>query len=341
VIKTFKSAMARAAKTLALPTDLPPKRIRWIYCDDLPPALAAGSVTHVVCTCGKHRGRIRGGTAPVEVDDFIEEVIRERERRRRAAREVDEEDYWPFDQGGTLPRDSDFDFPEDSVEQPEEVADRDADDQPETSETDSEDDEGGRSPRDHHEEEIHAALATYSSMSSPGRIDMYMSLIIWDFWFYVGGLSRAGKYSLTLKKVTSLAELFLDSILYHELFHYYCDVQTYLTASSGSPYRNRAKEEPLAVAFSRWRVGEEHRISTHVEAFVEKRFDYSKLPWYRDWRDFLGDAVLAEGLFDYLPYADKKLLKSKGVDVPSLLFGSIEGVIEKPNVALVIWWPSI
>jgi len=302
------------------------------------------------------------------IRDFVRQTLNERRRReeerRRASRErprqddydyphdgyddaSEEEDYWPFDEDQRLPKEMDFPFPEEGINNP-------SSELPELPEpsngdqrtNDEQTESGDETDREEEREVVVDAVATYKNMRSPGLIQFYMGNVLFDFWFHVVRLSQSGKYSLTISKVKMLAEIYLHSVLYHELFHYFCDVQSYisgdLTRSASAPpgYRSSPKEEPLAVAFSRWRVGEEHKISTHVEAFIDSSFNYEKVPWYRNWINFKGDVVLTKGIYDYIPYDDLGALMKRGVDAPALLFKSIGAVIEAPNAALILWWPE-
>ena len=353
MLKTFKKALSKESGALAQPSTRTwtPRRRGMLECDH--PRVRnpkTGTVVHAFCICGKHlppsipfRTKGQSDDLTKKIREFVRDMLDERfsrEHQGRRHQEEIEEDYWPFDENERLPRELDFPFPEEGIHQPSEEL-------PGPAPAGTSD--GGHTGSQSEKERsvVVDVVATYKDMKSPGLIEFYMGNVLFDFWFHVVRLSGTGKYSLTVTKVEKLAELYLHSVLYHELFHYFCDVQSYVSgdrsrraAAGRGGYRSSPTEEPLAVAFSRWRVGEEHRISTYVEAFVDSSFNYEKLPWYRDWVNFKGDVVLTKGIYDYVPYDDMNALRAKGVDAPGLLFRSIDAVIEEPNVAMILWWPD-
>ena len=180
----------------------------------------------------------------------------------------------------------------------------------------------------------------------PGRINFNTNRIQRAFTHHMGALHGG----LTPKQKENLARIFLHSILFHELFHYFCDIQTHLTGAKavedywrkdGKELRAGRIEEPLAVAFSHWRTGRDHDIGVgYVKDFVDVRFAYSGVPFYSEWKKYEGGKYLSWGLCDYLPEQKRRKAQlARGVDVADLLLRSIEPVIEAPNAALILWWP--
>jgi len=229
--------------------------------------------------------------------------------RRRTDREREGLGGWPFSSDGFLMEESEIEYPRRSIEKPEDA------------------------------QEGTDFIATYEDMVSPGRINFFMSAVLWEFWYCMGSMARTGQYSLTKLEATALAEVFVHSTLYHEVFHHFCDVQTYLVEQVDRGFRRRRIEEPLAVAYSRWRVGRETQMHDYVQAFMDRRFDYSSLRWYRDWTKFAGQHALKQGLADYLPYSGKAAGVAAGIDVAGFLFSGIETILESPNSGLLLWWP--
>ena len=146
-------------------------------------------------------------------------------------------------------------------------------------------------------------------------------------------------FQLSQSSVAKLSELYLFSIWYHELFHHYCDVQTYLSGYSDRTWRTRAQEEPLAVAYSRHRVGALYSAENYVSAFLELRYDYTKLKYYSDWKDYLSKKSFQEGLASYVPLPRLHDLRRVGFAPGSFLFDSVPLITSQEHYAIVFWWP--
>ena len=183
------------------------------------------------------------------------------------------------------------------------------------------------------------------------RINFYLVRILPAFSSHSATVSRQSR--LTESQRHKLAQHFLERILWHELFHYFCDVQTPLVGGqAGGKYwrntgfRSAPGEEPLAEAFSYWRTCKDRsrrgRRLKYMEAFEEAMQDsMASLPYYRNWVLFKERGDLAAGLCDYLPERERRQqLCSRGVDAADLLLRSIEPVIATPNAALILWWPK-
>lgn len=318
-LESFLGELRDCSGLLALTETIPKKNWELVDCHRLPGPFQSGEIIHAVCDCGKHYPLDRRGVAPDHSDRLVDELFH---RAYRSSREREGGDSWPYARNGVLLQESEFPGPLGSAELPE---------------TEELGEGGEDGPED--EPEISDALATYRRMASPGRVSFFMGRIIESFWSQIRAVAATGRHSLSSERVAEFGGLFLKSILYHELFHYFCDVQAYLSGDPRGTFKRRSLEEPLAVAYGRWRISGDLPFRPDLEAYLEKRYDYRRLRWYRNWRDYDGDMALCEGLFAYLPYLAKDELKAHGIHPGRLLLGSIETIIQSPNASLVIWWP--
>lgn len=128
-------------------------------------------------------------------------------------------------------------------------------------------------------------LGSYSPMRSPGKIRLNRRKIL-EFSKYILKENISLKpfgYPLNCNDAKRILKMIFDMVLYHELFHYFCDVMI--------PFENHKntnvilEEEALAVAFSYLYAPDRVNFysSFNKYKFKELYFDRIAAPGYRDW----------------------------------------------------------
>lgn len=183
-------------------------------------------------------------------------------------------------------------------------------------------------------------LGSYTPMNSPGIITFYVNNITRYTGSLIRKLVKSG-FSFNLELVVSTAFLVVKDVMFHELFHYYCDYKRRLTSATF----DRDKEEALAVAHSylnigrhmlgyrlrydfyheyrkienhfysnfnmnigrgmRWRVYSEEFKNHHYNAFTSKG--------YRDWQLYINRNSYETDFYDYIKNSQLDVLLSNGV----------------------------
>lgn len=147
-------------------------------------------------------------------------------------------------------------------------------------------------------------LGSYSPMRSPGKIKLNKKNIIElsKFIFNENLYKKPFGHSINLKDSRRIISMVFEMILYHELFHYFCDVMI--------PYLDHKKtnfipdEEALAVAFSFLYAPNRlnYYSSFNKYNFEELFFDKIKSTGYRDWVNYKKMEDFSLGVMKYINY---------------------------------------
>ncbi|MGM0641994.1 MAG: hypothetical protein ACQESN_11300, partial [Thermotogota bacterium] len=134
----------------------------------------------------------------------------------------------------------------------------------------------------------HCLLGSYTKMSSPGILALYQKNIRSFFWGVVRYvLFHNQGFWITKNDLKYMAEGIVLTVMWHEQFHFCCDVIRQTVGSTP----DFMTEEALAVAYSRKKLFNvrsdgKSRISRVQAPFfskiTQKAFSYSS-PGYRDW----------------------------------------------------------
>jgi hypothetical protein len=174
-------------------------------------------------------------------------------------------------------------------------------------------------------------LGTYRRMRSPGLITINIDNMQIFFWSIICELSCKNRYTLTREKIEELARLCILKTLYHELFHHFTDVQSYITRKFRYDYFT---EEALAVACSRHMVGFEAQNNTpFVSDFLNLAYSYT-MPGYRDWVDYKSDEQFLLKLSEYIEIIDP--LSQMGQEITPISESLLYAVFENPNTEFQI-----
>lgn len=169
-------------------------------------------------------------------------------------------------------------------------------------------------------------LGSFRRMNSPGRITLNIDNIQISFWTTIFKLICNKKYKFTQEKIEELAKLAIFKTLFHELFHLYVDVQSYLSEH----YRYNFKiDEALAVAFSRIQIGYETKNHSYISDYLDLAYSYT-LHGYKDWVNYKGEEQFIQKLIEYIAI-DNKLMET-GQEVTPIVEGLLYSIIENPNV---------
>ena len=169
-------------------------------------------------------------------------------------------------------------------------------------------------------------LGTYRRMQSPGVLTIHVDNMQIFFWSIIFELSCKNRYTFTREKIEELARLCILKTLYHELFHHFTDVQSYITRMFHYDY---FMEEALAVACSRHMVGFEAQNNTpFVSDFLNLAYSYS-LPGYRDWVDYKSDEQFLLTLSEYIGITNP--LVQMGQEITPITESLLYAVFENPN----------
>ncbi len=169
-------------------------------------------------------------------------------------------------------------------------------------------------------------LGTYRRMRSPGLITINIDNMQIFFWSIICELSCKNRYTFTREKIEELARLCILKTLYHELFHHFTDVQSYISRNFRYDYFT---EEALAVACSRHMVGFEAQNNTpFVSDFLNLAYSYT-IPGYRDWVDYKSDEQFLLKLSEYIEIIDP--LSQKGQEITPIAEALLYSVFENPN----------
>lgn len=172
-------------------------------------------------------------------------------------------------------------------------------------------------------------LGSYRRMQSPGRITLNIDNIQISFWSIIFKLICDKGYTFTREKIEELAKLSIYKTLYHELFHHFIDVQSYLSKDYSYDFE---VDEALAVAFSRLLVGYETKFNhTYISDFLELSYSY-KLRGYRDWVNYKAEEQFVLKVIDYIKI-DKKLI-FKGQQITPIVDALMYSIVENPNVVV-------
>lgn len=172
----------------------------------------------------------------------------------------------------------------------------------------------------------HYLLGLYSPMRSPGQVILFSGNLRNFFW----GLVRKIIVQVPMISKFDLgagARMVTTKTYYHELFHFDCDIQRHLYGGSWDPLL----EEALAVAWARRRVMEDRQKwqsqigrmnGVFFNLLMRDAFRYTS-PGYRDWVSYSDDSSFKEGLLEYVKPGNYQGLRSNGVPVEEIVFGSL------------------
>ena len=159
-----------------------------------------------------------------------------------------------------------------------------------------------------------SVLGTYRRISSPGVIELRQGALGRFSLSLAVKLQREG-FSMTLDDFFNIHAIIVAKTFFHELFHHLSDLTYRMRFTSGNSGNDpldhfvSLEEEALAVAVSRWHIGQKVNATTLIESLLYLAYDY-KLKGYKDWINFKGDITLWEGVIDYFKYEDR-LLKNR------------------------------
>jgi hypothetical protein len=181
-----------------------------------------------------------------------------------------------------------------------------------------------------YQEEGDEYLGRYFPMSSPGTIELNCPKLRGFFWYIIDRLQRSG-HIFWKSDLEGLAHLTVHKTWWHEHFHLFSDIQSYILQSiPGS--RTRDLEEALATAFSYIQIMRERkkwqtiigRIHANIFApFLRNAFNFLS-PGYQDWPQYDDKIRFADGLVTHFAPVRASWLESNGVFVGDLLAVQLE-----------------
>ena len=163
-------------------------------------------------------------------------------------------------------------------------------------------------------------LGSYSEMSSPGVVRLYLDNLKDFFHSLVFRSLRAG-HPISSKELKLIAKIVVYKTYWHELFHFDCNVLRVLFGGHKDPNI----EEALAVARAWARITAEKGykfwgISPVLFDFiVSEAFKYTS-PGYKDWVNYSNENDFQHGLLRYINPPTSGLLRSNGVQLQKLIF---------------------
>lgn len=170
-------------------------------------------------------------------------------------------------------------------------------------------------------------LGSYRRMNSKGVISLNADNLQVFFWSIIFELACKQRYIFTREKIEELAMLCIEKTLYHELFHHFTDVHSYVVHGFRYDY---GTEEAMAVACSRLLVGFESKSNqAYVSDFHELAYSYNSLG-YRDWINFKSDEQFLLNLISYMKIDN--VLIHMGQELLPLVEAMLYSIIENPNV---------
>ena len=173
-------------------------------------------------------------------------------------------------------------------------------------------------------------LGFHKRMRSKAIIGLNLDNIQIFFWGILFELICNKNYQFSREKVETLAKLCVYTTIYHELFHHYINVQSYLSQH----YRyNFEIDEALAVAFSRILIGYESNNHSYTSEFLDYRFKYTNRG-YKDWVNYKSEEQFKLKLWEYLNYSFE--IFDMGLKMTPILESSIYAIIENPNIKFEI-----
>ena len=158
-----------------------------------------------------------------------------------------------------------------------------------------------------------SVLGTYRRISSPGVIELRQDALGRFALSLAVKLQQEG-FSITRDDFFNIHAIIVAKTFFHELFHHLSDVTYQMRFTSGNSRKHpldhfsSAEEEALAVAVSRWHIGQKVNATTLIERLLYLAYDY-KLNGYKDWTNFKGDITLWDGIINYFQY-ENRLLKN-------------------------------
>lgn len=177
-------------------------------------------------------------------------------------------------------------------------------------------------------------LADYTTMNSPGIITFYLEKMRAFYFSFECHLHNKGIVML-FDDMDKVQDLLFESILWHEQFHFFCDVQKRIHNYA----KDKLMEEALAVAYSSLMIEEANRnwssrisrISDVIKSEFKKAFFNHNAPGYRDWRHYSLIDDFKDGLVKYIQPGNYSFLRGCGVDVGTLIMTQLKEITENPN----------
>lgn len=170
-------------------------------------------------------------------------------------------------------------------------------------------------------------LGSYRRMNSKGIVSLNADNLQVFFWSIVFELACKQRYIFTREKIEELAMLCVEKTLYHELFHHFTDVHSYVVYGFRYDY---VTEEAMAVACSRLLVGFESKSNqAYVSDFYDLAYSYNSRG-YRDWINFKSDEQFLLNLISYMKI--DPVLTQMGQELLPLVESMLYSIIENPNV---------
>lgn len=175
--------------------------------------------------------------------------------------------------------------------------------------------EPGKTYPDETHEGCISVLGTYHRINSPGVITLYgANLQSFALQLSIDLYLKDGCV-MTRENFKTIHKIVVAKTVFHELFHHLSDMthRMRITGNTKSTklhgHYEYLREEALAVAISRWHIGNKENATNLIENLLKRAYDYS-LPGYRDWVKFKGDFTLWSEVLDYFDY-DKRLLQNR------------------------------
>lgn len=163
-------------------------------------------------------------------------------------------------------------------------------------------------------------LGFYRGMRSPGIIAFNIEKLLGFAWSLIEELLREGLY-LNRADAENLFQYCVAKTWHHELFHHFCDVQSFL---SGGFRKHRDTEEALAVAYSHLQI-DSMDMAYLTHRFICLAYAY-RAPGYSDWVNYQTPEQYQMKLIEYLNYPGGVSLLQKGYPLNMLLTDQLEQV---------------
>jgi hypothetical protein len=174
-------------------------------------------------------------------------------------------------------------------------------------------------------------LGSYSRMSSPGIISLYVKNLTGFTWYVTKELIRLDHY-IDSEVFDKIVFNIVRKTVYHELFHHYCDFNRIY--SDGRATYDFGIEEALAVAFSRIYLGiENNQLPLYTDLF-KISYQYTGRG-YRDWIHYQNESAFLDELIKYSRYQNV-LGNIRGANLYKISQSNLEAIVNNPNIKYVL-----
>lgn len=184
--------------------------------------------------------------------------------------------------------------------------------------------DGNESRNVEREKECTSVLGTYHRISSPGLITLYEKPLRRFSLQLAIELHRKEGFTITRDDFYNIHAIAVAKTFYHELFHHLSDMTNQVRSSTQNrgvtmkDHWNFLDEEALAVAISRWHIGENVKATTLIESLLKRAYTYH-LTGYKDWIQYKGDRILWNKILEYFAYDNKLLTNKDGTENDAML----------------------